>query len=148
MPLNPKLLAVGPIWTNARIMVDLKYADGRKFKEEIAGSSKTVKGKYVVATVQSDLYKQPMDSITAYDERTGCYKCWGLYGNTVVEGLMVYDVDKKTYSTYSTYGEGFLELSTSCYSDTNNWTHTVVLKNGVLFSARDVNVVPAKPATK
>ena len=62
-PLNPKLLAIGPIWTNATITVDLKYADGRKMKEEISGSNKTVKGKYVVATVNSDLYKQPINSI-------------------------------------------------------------------------------------
>src|SRR4051812_7552599 len=58
--LNGKLLAISEKMTNATITVDLKYADGRKFKEEIAGSRKTVKGDYVVTTVNSDLYKRPI----------------------------------------------------------------------------------------
>jgi len=147
-PLNPKLLAIGPIWTNATITVDLKYADGRKVKEEISGSNKTVKGKYVVATVNSDLYKQPINSISTYDENSGCYKFWGLWGDTVTEGLMVYDADKKIYSTHSTYADGYLEVGVGSYSNTNNQSHTVVLKNGVLFSTRDIDVVPAKPVKK
>jgi hypothetical protein len=147
-PLNPKLLAAGPVWTNATISIVLKYATGKTATEEISGTAKTIKGNYVVATVKSELYKQPMDSIVTYDDRAGCYKFWGLYGESVTEGLMVYDYEKKIYTTYSAFGEGFLELGVSSYSNTNNFSHTLVLKNGVLFCTRDVNVMPAKAATK
>jgi len=66
----------------------------------------------------------------------------------VTEGLMVYDADKKIYSTHSTYADGYLEVGVGSYSNTNNQSHTVVLKNGVLFSTRDIDVVPAKPVKK
>ena len=60
VPLDPKLLAVGPILTNASITVDVNYADGRTFKETIPGSLKTIKGKYIVTTVKSSLYQKPI----------------------------------------------------------------------------------------
>jgi hypothetical protein len=147
-PLNAKLAAAEPFWKNSTSTLDLKYADGKTFKETIPGTHKTVKGNYIVSTIQSELYKQPIDSIVAYDETAGCYKVWGLYGEAVAEGLIVYDFDKKTFSSHSTYGDGFLELGISSYSATNISGHTLILKNGVLFCTRDVNTVPAKPPTK
>jgi len=148
VPLDPKLLAVGPIMTNATITVDVKYADGRTFKETVAGSLKTIKGKYIVTTVKSGLSEKPMDSITAYDAKAGCYKYWGLFGDSIAEGLMVYDTDKKIYSTYSAFASGWLEFGVNDYSDTNIWSHTIIQSNSVLFCTRNVNVVPAKAATK
>jgi hypothetical protein len=146
--LDPKLLAIGPLWTNATITLDMKYADGRNINQKFAASLKTVRGKYVVATIHSDDDKQPANSITTYDAKSGCYKFWGLYGDTTTQGSTVYNLDKKIYSTYSTYGEGYVEMGVGAYTDTNNWSHTVVLKDGVLFSTRDVTVVPAKPIAK
>jgi hypothetical protein len=107
-----------------------------------------VKGKYVVSTVTSELYKMKVDAITTYDEKAGCYKYWGLSGGAVAEGIIVYDLDKKIFSTYSNFNDGYVELGTGSYSDTNNWSHTLVMKNGVMFSTRDVNITPAKSATK
>ncbi|HXT13432.1 MAG TPA: hypothetical protein VN873_17895 [Candidatus Angelobacter sp.] len=147
VPLNPKLAAIWEKMTNATITMDMKYADGRTIKDEMTGSRKTVQGNYVVTTLNSELYKQPIDSIMAYDEKVGCYKVWDLYGDTITHALMVYDVDKKIYSTSSTFGDGYSELGVGSYSDTNDRSHTVVLKNGILFSTRDVNVGPAKPAS-
>jgi hypothetical protein len=148
VPLDPKLLAVGPIFTNASITVDVKYADGHTFKETIPGSLKTIKGKYIVTTVKSALYEKPMDSITAYDEKAGCYKYWGLFGDSIAEGLMVYDTDKKIYSTYSSFASGWLEFGVNGYSDTNIWSHTIIQSNNVLFCTRNVNIVPAGQAAK
>jgi hypothetical protein len=148
VPLEPNLRAVGPIWTNAAITVDLTYADGKKFKEVIAGSVKTVKGKYVVSTVNSSLYKKPMDSITAYDEKAGCYKYWGMLGETITEGMMVFDTDKKIYATYSAFSPGAWELGVSCYTDTNIWSHSILNTNGVFYCTRDVTVVPVKATAK
>jgi hypothetical protein len=148
VPLDPKLLAVGPIITNATITVDVKYADGRTFKETIPGALKTIKGKYIVTTVKSGLYEKPMDSITAYDEKAGCFKYWGLFGDSIAEGLMIYDTDKKIYSTYSSFASGWLEFGVGSYSHTNISSHTIIQSNNVLFCTRNVDIVPARPVAK
>jgi hypothetical protein len=148
LPLDAKLLAVGPLWTNVTVTIDLTYADGKKFHETIPGSLRTVKGKYIVATVNSALYKQPVNTITAYDETTTCYKSWGLYGDMLTEAITVFTPDFKTCSIYSAFGEGSWELGVGSSTETKKWTHTLVMKNSVLFCTRDVTSVPAKPAAK
>jgi len=98
--------------------------------------------------VNSSLYKQPVNTITAYDATTGCYKSWGLYGEVVTEAIQVYDLSYRSCSIYSALGEGSWELGVGGSTETNKWDHTLVMKNGVLFCTRDVSAVPASPATK
>ena len=145
--LNTNLLAAGPLWTNATVTVDLMYADGKKFHEAIPASIKTVKGNYLVATINSSLYKQPVNTIGAYEEATGCYKVWALYGEMLTESTMVCDTNKRIYSFYSAYG-GTLEYGVGSWNATNKWSHTLIMKEGVLFCTRDISSIPAKPDAK
>jgi hypothetical protein len=142
VPLSTKLAAAGPLWTNATIRITLAFADGRTFKEEIAATSKTVAGKYVVTRVASKFYKQPMDSVMTYDERASAYKVWALFGDTVTEGRMVYDLQKKIFAMNSAYGDGFTELGIGSYSDTESSSRTSVFKDGVLFCTREAITTP------
>jgi hypothetical protein len=61
---------------------------------------------------------------------------------------MVYDTDKKIYSTYSSFASGWLEFGVSRYSNTNISSHTIIQSNSVLFCTRDVNIVPAGQSAK
>jgi hypothetical protein len=143
IPLNPKLAATGPWWANVVVSVALEYEDGKTFKEEIAGTSKTVGGKYIVNTVLSKFYKQPMDSILTYDEKTSNYKVFAIYGETITEGRIVYDFSKKIYATSSAYGDGFTEQGVGSYTDAGSSDRTLIFKNGVLFCTRETKTTPA-----
>jgi hypothetical protein len=142
VPLNPKLSAMGPVWRNVVVSVILKYEDGKTFKEEISGTSKTIGGKYIVTTVLSRLYKQPMDSILTYDEKASTYKVFAIYGDTVTESRMAYNFSKKIYAENSAYGDGFTELGVGSYTDTENLDRTLIFKNGVLFCTRESKTMP------
>ena len=142
VPLAPQLAAV-PFWTNATISNVMTYASGKVFREELTQTVRTVGGKYVVFTVQSKFYNQPMNSILAYDQKASALKVYGLYGDSnagdiVTEGTAVYDFAKKTYTITSSYGDSFTETTTGSYTDTKDSAKTVVYKGGVLFMTREV----------
>ena len=146
VPLAPQLAAV-PFWTNAVVSNVMTYASGKVFQEEMTQTARTVGGKYVVFTVQSKFYNQPMNSILAYDEKASALKVYGLYGNgpggdIVTEGTAVYDFARKTYTITSSYGDGFNETTTGSYTDTEDSAKTVVYKEGVLFMTREVKTRP------
>ena len=148
VPLQPKLAAGSPLWTNATVDVVLKYQTGKVFKEDITQTAKTIDGKYIVFTGQSQFYHQPMSSILTYDEKASALKVYGLYGDghgsdVVTEGLIVYDYGKKIYSASSTYGDGFKEITVGSYSDMESSDRTLVYKNGILFMTREVKSHPA-----
>jgi len=72
---------------------------------------------------------------------------YGLYGNgrggdILTEGTAVYDYAKKTYTITSSYGDGFKEITTGSYTDTEDSAKTVVHKDGVLFMTREVKTHP------
>lgn len=144
-PLMSKLAAAGPLWTNAVVSVNLKYESGKTFKEEVSGSARTIGGNYIVATVQSKFYEQPIETITTYDEQASAYKFWALFGETVTEGQIVFDLQKKVFAINSAYGDGFTELGVGSYSDTERSERTCIFKNGVLFATRESR---SRPATK
>jgi hypothetical protein len=146
VPLAPQLAAV-PFWTNAVVSNVMSYASGKVFREELTQAARTVGGKYVVFTVQSKFYNQPMNSILAYDEKASALKVYGLYGDghagdIVTEGTAIYDYAKKTYTITSSYGDGFKETTTGSYTDTEDSAKTVVYKDGVLFMTREDKTRP------
>jgi len=146
VPLVPPLVRV-PFWTNSTVNVELKYATGKVFQEEVAVKARTVSGKYVVFDGYSQFYHQPMSSLLTYDEKSSDLKLYGLYadsqGNPLVTvGVGKYDATHKTYTVTSAYGEGFKETTQGVYTDTEDTAKTVVLKNGVLFMTRVVKTHP------
>jgi hypothetical protein len=142
-PLRPELAAL-PFWRNAICSVTLKYEEGRLVKEDCLQTAKTVAGKYIVFTTDSQLYKQPMHCIVGYDQRASAIKQWGLYKDTVTEATMVFDPEKKVTASTSAYGGGFMELSITSASDNEMSGHARVYKNGVLFLTREVKTRPIK----
>jgi hypothetical protein len=145
-PLEPQLVLV-PFWTNAIVSNVMTYESGKVFKEEMNMTAKTVGGKYVVFTVYSKFYNQPMNSILAYDEKASILKSYGLYANghgedIVTEGVVAYNYAKKTYGITSSYGDGFNEITTGSYTATEDSAKTVVKKNGSLFMTQEVKTYP------
>jgi len=146
VPLMPQLAAV-PFWTNAVASNVMTYASGKVFPEELTQTARTVRGEYVVFTVQSKFYNQPMNSILAYDKKASALKVYGLYGDghaddIVTEGTAVYEFARKTYTITSSYGDGFKETTTGSYTDREDSAKTVVYKDGVLFMTRKVKTHP------
>jgi hypothetical protein len=141
-PLLPKLAAGSPLWTNATVSVTLKYESGKTFKEEVPQTAKTVGGEYIVFTGQSQFYHQTMNSILTYDEKASALRVYGLYGEVVTEGTIVYDTDKKIYAMSSSYGDGFKEIMVGSYSDTESSDRTLVYTNGVLIMTRETKCRP------
>lgn len=141
VPLLSQLSAI-PLWTNATVSNLMKYASGKVFKEEMLQTSRTVGGKYVVFTCQSKFYQQSISSILTYDEKASAVKVYGLYGEVVTEGTVVYDYEKKIYAITSNYGEDFKEIIVGSYSDTESSDRTLVYKAGVLFMTREVKSHP------
>jgi hypothetical protein len=142
LPLNPKLSAAGPLWTNVSITIALKYENGKTFNEEVAETAKTVGGNYIVTTISSRFYKQPMESIMTYDEKASSYKVWAVFGETITEGHIVYDLQKKIYAMNSAYGDGFTELDVGSYNDKESYDKTLIFKQGVLFCTRESKSAP------
>ena len=124
----------------------MTYASGKVFSEEMSQTAKTVGGKHIVFTAESKYYQQTMNCLLTYDENAAALKTYGLYGETVTEGTVVYDAAKKIYAITSSYGDGFLEVTVGSYSDKESSDRTLVYKHGVLFVTRNVECRPAKPA--
>lgn len=144
-PLRPQLAAAGPLWTNAMVSVVLTYQSGKVFKEEMTQTAKTIGGKYIVYTVQSNFYHQPMTSIATYDDEASALKTYGLFGETIAEGTLVYDSPKRIYAESSAYGDGFKETTVGSYSDTEDSAKSLVYQNGILVMTREAKRHPVKP---
>jgi hypothetical protein len=142
-PLRPELAAL-PFWRNAICSVTLTYEEGRLIKEDCLQTAKTVGGKYIVITTESQLHKEPSHCIVGYDQRASAIKQWGLYKDTVTEATMIFDTEKKLTASTSSYGGGFMEISISSASENEMSVHGRVFKNGVLFLTREVKTRPLK----
>jgi hypothetical protein len=145
--LRPELASL-PFWRNAKCSVSLKYEDGRVFKEECAQTAKTVGGKYIVFSTDSQYYKQTMHAIAGYDENALAIREWGLFGDTLTETTMIFDPEKKISGSTSAYAGGFMEISVGSYSEKEMSDHTLVYKDGVLFMTRDVKTRPIAAPTR
>lgn len=140
-PLRPELASL-PFWTNATCHITLNFQDGRVFDEEMAQTAKTIGGNYVVFSMDSRYYKQPMHSILAYDEKALAIKQWGLFGDGVTEETMLFDLKKKISSSTSTYAGGFMEISVGSFSEMEASGRAQAFKNGVLYLTREVRTWP------
>jgi len=143
-PLQPQL-AVAPLWTNATATVVLTYQTGRVFTEEVPLTAKTIGGKYIVFTAQSELYHQTITSISTFDDHALARKIYGLSGETVIEATLVCDSDRKIFAETSAYGDGLQEITAGSYSDTQTTEKTMVYRNGLLYLTREVKTRPVKP---
>jgi hypothetical protein len=143
VPLSAPLAAV-PFWRKAMVKNDLRFQDGRTFQETCPLSAKTVAGTYIVFTIQSEFYHQPVYSVMAYDTASRAYKTWGLYGDVLTEATMTIDPLLKTTHSESTYGDGFREVSNGTFSDTEIVDRTVVYKAGAVFLKRESRTTPSE----
>jgi hypothetical protein len=141
-PLNPKLAAAGPLWRNATVSFSLRFEGGKTFQATADATSKTVRGKYVVTTVNAPSFKQPADTIMTYDEAVSAHRVWAVQGETIIEGRIVYDVEKKLYAMSSAYGAGLTELGVGSFSTTESTSRTWMFTNGVLFCTRESKTTP------
>jgi len=148
--LTPELSDV-PIWTNADIHIVMKYVSGKTFTEKIMQTTRTVDGKYIIYTINSEFYHQTMSSIMIFDKKSSTLKVYGCYsdghgGDVMTESAVIYDYAKKTYTGTSLYGDGFKEITTGSYTSTNDYSSTLVYKNGALFMTREVSATRVSPA--
>lgn len=148
VPLTPKLAGV-PFWTNAIITNVTTYASGKVVTEVITQTARTIGGKYVVFTLNSELNHQAMDTILAYDEKASALKAYVLYntgqgGDTIIESAILYDYAKKTYTMSATYGD-FKEITNGSYTFEEDFAKTSIYKNGDLFLTREVITRPLSP---
>jgi hypothetical protein len=139
--LRPELASL-PFWRNGTCSVTLKYQDGRIFKEECVQTAKTVGGKYIVFSTDSQYYKQRMYSIAGYDEKASAIRLWAHFGDTLTEATMIFDSDRKISASTASYAGGFMEISVGSHSEKEMSDHTLVFKDGVLFMTRDVLTRP------
>ncbi len=142
-PLSEKLAAF-PFWTNSTADIFLRYEDERTFKEDAVITAKTISGKYIVFTIQSKFYEQPINSIVMYDKEKLAFAVWGKYGDMLTEQIATFDFEKKTYKTSSSYGDGFTETGSGFYSDKEDSSRALVYKNGTLFMTREVKAKPVE----
>jgi len=145
--LTPQLASV-PFWRKAKCSVTLKYQDGKVFKEEGEQTAKTIGGKYIVFSMDSQYYKQTMHAIAGYDEKASAFRQWGLFGDALTEATMIFDSEKKISASTSTYAGGFMEISVGSFSEKEMSDRTLVYKDGVLFLTREVRTWPIAPEVK
>jgi hypothetical protein len=136
-------LAPLPFWKFARCSTVFKFPDGRVVKEESVATSKTIGGKYIVCSMDSQFIKEPMRAVIAYDEKATAIKSWGIAGGSLAESTVVLDPEKKITASSGTHGE-FMEISVGTYSDTEAFSRVSVYRNGVLFLTRKVSYSPMK----
>jgi len=145
--LCPELASL-PFWRNAKCSITMKYQDGKVFKEECIQTAKTIGGRYIVFSVESQFYKQTMHAIAGYDEKASAVRQWGLFGDTLTQATVVFDPEKKLSASTSKYGDGFEEISIGSCSDAEMSDHTLVYKDGILFMTRDAKTRPVGAGTK
>jgi hypothetical protein len=136
-------LAPLPVWKVAKSSSVFKLPDGRVFKEESVATTKTIGGKYVVCSMDSQYIKEPMRAVIVYDEKASAIKSWGIAGGSLVVSTVVLDAEKRITASSGTHGE-FMEISVGTYSDTEAFMRVSVYKNGVLSLTREVRSWPMK----
>lgn len=139
--LRPELASL-PFWRNAKCSITMKYQDGKVFKEECIQTAKTIGGRYIVFSMESQYYKQTMHAIAGYDEKASAVRQWGLFGDTLTQATVIFDPEKKLSASTSRYGDGFEEISVGSSSDAEMSDHTLVYKDGILFMTRDAKTRP------
>ncbi len=141
--LRPELASL-PFWRKAKCSITMKYQDGKVFKEECLQTAKTIGGRYIVFSMESDYYKETMHAIAGYDEKASAIRQWGLFGDVLTEATVIFDPEKKLSASTSRYGDGFEEISVGSSSDAEMSDHTLVYKRGVLFMTRDAKTQPIR----
>jgi hypothetical protein len=136
IPLNPNLSKI-PFWAKSKISCSMEFQDGRRFEETCNVHSKSIDGRYVVSTVDSEFYKRPMQSILEYDEKAKAYKQWGLFDSTVTSALVIYDFEKGTSAATASFDPKYLELSVGSFSEDESVNRTQVYQDGVLVLTRN-----------
>jgi hypothetical protein len=136
-------LAVFPFWKVAKCSTTFKLPDGRVFTEESVATTKTVGGKFIVWSMESQYLKQSLRAVIAYDEKASAIKSWGIAGGALAVGTVVLDPEKRLVASSCAHGE-FLEISVGSYSVTESFSRTSVYKNGVLSLMRDASYRPMK----
>ena len=140
-------LASLPFWRNARCSITMKYQDGKVFKEDCMQTAKTIGGRYIVFSMESQYYKQTMHAVAGYDGKASAIRQWALYGDTLTEATMIFDPEKNLSASTSRYGDGFEEISVGSCSETEMSDPTLVYKGGVLFMTRDAKTRPVVTTT-
>jgi hypothetical protein len=136
-------LAPLPVWKVAKSSSVFKLPDGRVFKEESVATTKSIGGKYVVCSMDSQYIKEPMRAVIVYDEKASAIKSWGIAGGSLVVSTVVLDAEKRITASSGTHGE-FMEISVGTYSDTEAFMRVSVYKNGVLSLTREVRSWPMR----
>ena len=145
--LRPELATL-PFWRSAKCSITMRYQDGKVSKEDCTQTAKTIAGKYIVFSMDSQYYKQTMHAIAGFDEKASAVRQWGLFGDTLTEATMIFDPETKVSASTSRYGDGFMEISAGSCSDREMTDHSVVYKDGVLFMTRDAKTRPIVTAPK
>jgi hypothetical protein len=136
-------LASLPFWKVAKCISVFILPDGRAFKEESVATTKTIGGKYVVFSMDSQYIKEPMRAVIAYDEKASAIKSWGIAGGSLAVSTVVLDSEKRITASSGTHGD-FTEISVGSYSDAEAFSRVSVYKNGVLSLTREVRYWPMK----
>ena len=136
-------LASLPFWKVAKCSTAFKLPDGQVFKEESVATTKTIGGKYVVCSMDSQYIKEPMRAVIAYDEKASAIKSLGITGGSLAVSTVVLDPEQRITASSGTHGE-FMQISVGTYSDTEAFSRVSVYKNGVLSLTREVWSWPMK----
>ena len=144
-PLISQLASV-PFWTNAVVSNTMTYTSGKVLTEQMTLSAHTVGGKYVVFTMDSQVYHGPVNTILTLDEKSSSLKVYGLFPDeegkdVLTESTVTYNFKKKTFSMNSTYLD-FKESVSGSYSDTQSTVKATAYKDGVLVMTRETITRP------
>jgi hypothetical protein len=143
----PAELASLPFWKAAKCSIVLKFPDGRVFKEESVVTAKTISGKYIVCSTDSQYSPEPMRAVIEYDAKASAIKSWGITGGSLAVSTIVFDSEKRVAASSGTHGE-FMQISVATYSDREAFSRLMVYKNGVLALNREVRSWPMKAEQK
>ncbi len=131
-----------PYWPKAETSMVLKTQDGKIVRDHIVGTARTVSGKYIVLSMQSQLYQQEINSVVYYNQKDSTFEIWGKDGDTMLKVSIVLDPQNKTYKTSASYGDGYIESGTGSWSDNEQDTRAFIYKKGTLIMTRDGKTVP------
>ena len=140
--LRPEL-ALFPFWKTARCNTVIKLPDGQVFTEESAATAKTIGGKYVVCSMDSQFSKEPLRAVIGYDEKASAIKSWGIAGGSLAVGTIVFDPERRITAFSGIHGD-VMQISVGTYSDTEAFSRMLVYKNGVLSLTREVRLRPTR----
>lgn len=70
-------LASLPFWKVAKCSSAFKLSDGRVFTEESVATTKTIGGKYIVCSMDSQYLRESLRAVIVYDEKASALKSWG-----------------------------------------------------------------------